>query len=87
MFWHLLITPIVATLNALYNALPPWSPDIGQSWVHYGLVWLGPMDRFFPIHDAFLPALVVTSSIFVALNAVKWTKFLLSLIPTISAGG
>ena len=87
MIWHLIITPIVALLNSLYAALPVWNIDIGQSWLVPSLEWLASLDRFMPLHDALLPALSISGAVFVALFAFKLIKFILSLVPTISAGG
>ena len=87
MIFHWIITPFVVFLTALFNALPPWTVDLGSSWLHYSLQWLRPLDKFIPLHDAVLPLLAILLACFVGLNAVKWFKWLLSLIPTISSAG
>ena len=102
MFWHLLITPLTAFLTVLFNALPPWTITIGSgyldgaqgdpysvdhSFLHYALLFLAPMDRFVPLHDGVLPLLILSLAIFTGLSAFKALKFILSLVPTISAGG
>lgn len=87
MIWHLLLTPVTAFLTALYHALPPWNVDVGSLWLMGALNWLAPLDKYVPLHDGVLPCVTIAAGIFVALIAVKLFKFLLSLIPTISAGG
>lgn len=87
MIWHLLLAPVTAFLTGLYNALPPWTVDLGGSWLVGGLAWLTPLDKYVPLHDGVLPCVTIAAGVFVALMAVKLFKFLLSLIPTISAGG
>lgn len=101
MFWHLVLTPLIFFLNSLYSALPPWTLTIGtgaadgqgaadsidHSYIHYGLVAMRPFDKFVPLHDGVLPLVLLGLAFFVALNAFKAMKFVLSLIPTISAGG
>ena len=87
MIWHLIITPFVALFNAIYAALPPWNVDLGSSWFHYALLWLVPLDKFIPLHDGFLPLILIAVGLFTVLNGIKIVKFLLSLLPTIGAGG
>lgn len=101
MFWHLLITPVVLLFNSTFNALPPWTITIGRgffdgastdssidhSMLHYSLYFLRPFDKYVPLHDAVLPMTALALAFFVSLLGFKLFKFVLSLVPTISAGG
>ena len=87
---------ITDTLNFFYGLLPPWSITIGSgltpgasddNFIHNSLVYVLSWDRFIPIHDCFLPIIGLVSAVGVGLGAFKAIKFLLSLVPTINAGG
>lgn len=100
MFWHLLITPIVLLFHTLYDALPPWTISLGSGlnpsddvstldggMLHKSLTYMATFDRYVPLHDGVLPIVSLALAFFVAMIAFKVFKFILSLIPTISAGG
>ena len=101
MVWHLILAPITALLNLLYAALPPWTVSIGSGagdgsgvdtasdhgFVHYSLLFLAPYDKWLPLHDGVLPLVGIAALMFTGLLAFKMIKFVLSLIPTINAGG
>lgn len=94
---------LTSLLNGLFAALPPWTfagllPASGPSTGLGGpsgdggaLTWflqlLRVLDRYLPIHDALVPIVSVSLALAAALMAFKAIKFLLSLIPTVSAGG
>ena len=100
MFWHLLITPVVALFNSVFNALPAWTISIGDgadgsgadpsfdhSFIHYALLSMSQFDKFVPLHDGLLPLVAIAFVTFLGLSGFKLFKFVLSLVPTISAGG
>ncbi len=101
MFWHLILAPYIALFYAVFAALPPWTIKIGNgggdgsgdggssdnSFIHYALQSMAGFDKFLPLHDGVLPLVFIASAMFIGLSGFKLFKFLLSLIPTISAGG
>ncbi len=96
MIWHPFLAVLAAFLGTLYNLLPPWTfhltgDQTGASSDYGGVAafisWLGTLDRFIPIHDALVPMVGVQLAITLGLLVFKAIKFVLSLIPTISAGG
>lgn len=101
MFWHWIIGAIVTFGQKLYDLLPAWNLQVGSgygdgatadssldnSFLHYLLLDLAPFDKFIPLHDGVLPLVTAAVLIFGGLLAFKGVKFLLSLIPGISAGG
>jgi len=93
---------LTALLNSLYASLPPWTfsfngPVGGSSSIGGGggdtgavetfIFFLSAFDRFIPIHDCLVPIVSTQITITIAMLAFKAVKFILSLVPTISAGG
>lgn len=63
------------------------SPNGDGGAIRWFLQLLFVLDRYLPIHDALLPIVSVTMAISLGLVAFKVVKFILSLVPTISAAG
>lgn len=93
---------LTALLNGVYHALPVWTftgflsatggGESGAATADNGalrwfLSFFQQLDRFIPIHDALVPIMSVMLALSVGLLAFKVVKFVLSLVPTISAGG
>jgi len=87
---------LTSTLDFFYGLLPPWSIVFGSgqtqnasdgNFIHNALAFVLAWDRYIPLHDCFLPIIGIVTAVGVALGAFKAVKFVLSLIPTINAGG
>lgn len=102
MIFSPLLHLLALLLNSVYAVLPAWtftgflSPtggaDSGANTADGGalrwfLSFFQQLDRFIPLHDALVPIMGVMLSLSLGLMAFKVVKFILSLVPTISAGG
>lgn len=96
MFFHPILAAITSLMNTLYSTLPDWhflgfgaNPDAAsdKGALYWFLSFLKVLDRFVPVNDALVPIVLISFGITAGLLTVKTVKFVLSLIPTISAGG
>ena len=89
-------------LDGLYASLPVWTftgfltpsgstatgaPTADGGALRWFLSFFQQLDRFIPLHDGLIPIMAVMLSLSAGLLAFKIVKFVLSLVPTISAGG
>ena len=81
--WHFI--GFAGSPSCVGCASVPGSTDAGG--LYWFLSFLKVLDRFIPVNDALVPIVLISFGITAGLLTFKGIKFVLSLIPTISAGG